>query len=68
MGWLGYNTITSLIVHFAVLIPIAMTYAVFEDAKRDGHKWYADAVEERRKDKLFPRKPNVIKWDIDKEA
>ena len=68
MGWLGYNTITSLIVHFAVLIPLAMTYAVFEDAKRDGNKWYLDGLEDKRKSKLFPRKPNKVTWDLDREA
>ncbi len=68
MGWLGYNTITSLIVHFAVLIPLAMTYAIFKDAERDGARWLKNAYEDRRKAKLFPRKPNAVKWDIDKEA
>ena len=68
MGWLGYDTITSLIVHFAVLIPLAMTYAIFKDAERDGVKWLKNAYEDRRKEKLFPRKPNAVKWDIDKEA
>ena len=68
MGWLGYNTITSLIVHFAVLIPLAMTYAIFKDAERDGARWLKNAYEDRRKEKLFPTKPNTVKWDIDKEA
>tara|TARA_B100001778_G_scaffold63537_1_gene49778 strand:- start:209 stop:589 length:381 start_codon:yes stop_codon:yes gene_type:complete len=68
MGWLGYNTITSLIVHFAVLIPLAMTYAIFKDAERDGAKWLAKAYDDRRKEKLFPRKPNKVTWDLDKEA
>ena len=68
MGWLGYDTITSLIVHFAVLIPLAMTYAIFKDAERDGARWLAKAHEDRRKEILFPRKPNAVKCDIDKEA
>mgnify|MGYP003300546347 CR=1 FL=1 len=25
-------------------------------------------IKDRRKEKLFPRKPNTVKWDIDKEA
>ena len=36
MGWYGYNTITSIIVHFALLIPLGFTNAVFKDAER---KW-----------------------------
>ena len=39
MGWLGYNTLTSIIVHLAVLIPLFMTNAIFMDAERDGAKW-----------------------------
>ena len=68
MGWLGYDTITSLIVHFAVLIPLAMTYAIFKDAERDGSRWLKNTLEERRKENLFPSKANAVKWDIDKEA
>ena len=68
MGWLGYNTITSLIVHFAVLIPLAMTYAIFKDAERDGANWLKSWKEDIRKSKLFPSKKNAVKWDLDKEA
>ena len=68
MGWLGYDTVTSIIVHFAVLIPLAMTYAIFKDAERDGSRWLKNTLEERRKENLFPSKANAVKWDIDKEA
>ena len=68
MGWLGYDTVTSIIVHFAVLIPLAMTYAIFKDAERDGSRWLKNTLEERRKENLFPSKSNTVKWDIDKEA
>ena len=68
MGWLGYDTVTSIIVHFAVLIPLAMTYAIFKDAERDGSRWLKNTLEDRRKEQLFPSKPNAVKWDIDKEA
>ncbi len=40
MGWYGYNTITSIIVHFAVLIPLGFTNAIFKDAERDGARWH----------------------------
>jgi hypothetical protein len=42
LGWLGYSTVTSIIVHIAVLLPIGFTNAVFIDAERDGHKWVKD--------------------------
>jgi len=42
MGWLGYSTVTSIIVHIAVLLPIGFTNAVFIDAERDGSKWLKD--------------------------
>ena len=42
IGWLGYSTITSVFVHFGVLLPIAFTNAVFLDAERDGSQWVKD--------------------------
>ena len=42
MGWLGYSTLTSIIVHIAVIVPVAFTNAVFLDAERDGAKWLKD--------------------------
>ena len=42
MGWLGYDIVTSIIVHIAVVLPIGFTNAVFIDAERDGHKWLKD--------------------------
>ena len=42
MGWLGYDTVTSIIIHIAVVLPIGFTNAVFIDAERDGHKWLKD--------------------------
>ena len=68
MGWLGYNTITSLIVHFMVIVPVAFTNAVFIDAERDGANWLKSWKEDIRKSKLFPSKKNAVKWDLDKEA
>ena len=68
MGWLGYSTVTSIIVHMAVLIPVGFTNAVFKDAERDGSRWLKNTLEERRKENLFPSKANAVKWDIDKEA
>tara|TARA_Y100001937_G_C6960828_1_gene258797 strand:+ start:275 stop:538 length:264 start_codon:yes stop_codon:yes gene_type:complete len=74
MGWFNYNTILSIIIHFAVLIPLMFTWATFEDAKRDGHRWYSKAVYDEEKRQFWKNRPsiknqaNIIKWDIDKEA
>tara|TARA_Y100000996_G_scaffold414639_1_gene406135 strand:+ start:2131 stop:2502 length:372 start_codon:yes stop_codon:yes gene_type:complete len=68
MGWLGYSIPTSIIVHMAVLIPVGFTNAVFLDAERDGSLWLRKWQEDERKRKLFPRKKNMVSWDIDKEA
>lgn len=73
MGWLGYDIVTSIIVHAAVLIPIAMTNAVFLDAQRDGSKWLKDWRTEQSQWKFWQMRPstkgkNIIRWDIDKEA
>ena len=70
MGWLGYKTVTSIIVHFAVLIPVIFTNAVFKDAERDNAPWLYRWREEQKSWKFWQNKPkpNVVKWDIDKEA
>ena len=42
MGFLGYSIPTSIIVHLAILVPIAITNGVFIDAERNGSKWLRD--------------------------
>ena len=55
MGWLGYNSIVSLIVHIAVLIPLAMfTWATFEDAEEMG-TWYSKSSLRRRKETVLEK-------------
>ena len=70
MGWLGYSTVTSIIVHICVLLPLAFTNAVFVDAERDGHKWLKEWKEEESSWKFWQKrtKPNMVRWDIDNEA
>lgn len=70
MGWLGYKTVTSIIVHFAVLIPVLFTNAVFKDAERDNAPWLYEWRQQAEAWKFWQNKPkpNVVKWDIDKEA
>jgi len=68
LGWYGYDTLTSIIVHLSIVIPLIFTNVVFKEAEENGSKWYTEYKQEERKRKRFPRKSNVIKWDIDKEA
>ena len=68
MGWLGYDIVTSIIVHLSVLIPLIYTNLTFEEARRSGASWYIKERERQRRESLFPRKKNVVRWDIDKEA
>lgn len=70
MGWLGYNTVTSIIVHFGVLLPVIFTNAVFKDAERDNAPWLYKWRQEQKSWKFWQNKPkpNMVKWDIDKEA
>ena len=72
MGF-NYDTITSIIIHMAVVVPLIFTNLIFKDAEKNGRNWIADfrTDQERKRwwDKV--RRPNYekrIKWDIDKEA
>ena len=70
-GWFGnYNTVVSIIVHAAVLLPIAFTNAIFIDAERNGSKWLTEWNRERTDWLWWISRPKEvrIKWDIDKEA
>jgi hypothetical protein len=42
LGWVNYNTIMSIVIHLAILIPAGFTNAVFIDAERNGSKWLRD--------------------------
>ena len=70
MGWLGYSTVTSIIVHICILLPLAFTNAVFADAERDHAPWLLQWRQEQKSWKFWQRrtKPNMVRWDIDKEA
>ena len=72
MGF-NYDTITSIIIHMAVIIPLIFTNLIFKDAEKNGKNWISNyrTDQERKRwwDKV--RRPNYekrIKWDIDKEA
>ena len=71
LGWVNYNTVGSIIVHAAILVPLAMTNAIFIDAERDGHNWLKEWQEEQSRYKLLVnrlRKKNLTIWDPSKEA
>lgn len=71
LGWFGYNTVASIIVHFAILVPLAMTNAIFVDAERDGHKWLKEWKEEQSRYKLVVNRlktKNLTLWDPNREA
>ena len=52
LGFIGYNIMTSIIVHLSILIPLAFTNAVFVDAERDGEKWLKEWREEQSRYRL----------------
>jgi len=47
LGWFGYNIVVSIIIHVAIILPMAFTNAIFIDAERDGHKWLKEWKEEQ---------------------
>ena len=71
LGFIGYNIMTSIIVHLSILIPLAFTNAVFIDAERDGENWLKEWREEQSRYKLFVnriRTKNLVLWNPFKEA
>ena len=71
IGWLGYSTATSVVVHLAILIPIMITNAVFIDAERTGDQWLEEWKAEQSKYKLFTNRlkmKNMVRWKVDTEA
>ena len=69
--WIGYNTVMSIIVHVAILVPLAFTNAIFIDAERDGHNWLKEWKEEQSRYKIVInrlKKKNLVIWNPNKEA
>jgi hypothetical protein len=52
LGLLGYNTVVSIVIHVAILLPLAFTNAIFIDAERDGHTWLKEWKAEQSRYKL----------------
>mgnify|MGYP000724148824 FL=1 len=71
LGFIGYNILTSILVHAAVVIPLAFTNAIFVDAERDGENWLKEWREEQSRYKLVMNRlktKNLVLWDPSKEA
>lgn len=71
LGYIGYSIPTSILVHAAIIIPIAFTNAIFVDAERDGENWIKEWREEQSKYKLLVNRlktKNLVIWDPNKEA
>ena len=71
LGWFGYNTVASIIIHVAILVPMALTNAIFVDAERDGHKWLKEWQEEQSRYKLVVNRlktKNLVMWNPNEEA
>ena len=71
LGFFGYNTVVSIIIHIAILLPLAFTNAIFVDAERDGHKWLKEWKDEQSRYKLVRNrllKKNLVMWNPNKEA
>ena len=71
LGWFGYNTVVSIIIHCAILIPIAFTNAIFIDAERDGHKWLKEWKEEQNRYTIVTnrlKKKNLTLFNFKKES
>ena len=71
LGWFGYNTIASIIIHIGVLLPLAFTNAVFVDAERDGANWLKEWKEEQSRYKLVVNRlktKNLVIWNPNKES
>ncbi len=71
IGWFNYNIVVSIIVHCAIIVPLAFTNAIFVDAERDGHKWLKEWQEEQNRWTIVTNRlktKNLTIWDPSKEA
>ncbi len=71
LGFFNYNTIVSIVIHIAIILPLAFTNAVFVDAERDGAKWLKEWQEEQSRYRLVKNRlktKNLVIWNPNKEA
>ena len=70
LGWFGYNTVASLIIHISVIVPLALTNAIFVDAERDGAEWLKEWKEEQSRYRLLVNRlktKNLVMWNPNKK-
>ena len=71
LGWFGYNTVASIIVHVSIILPLAFTNAIFVDAERDGDKWLQEWKDEQNRYTIVANRlktKNLTIWNPNKEA
>jgi hypothetical protein len=71
LGFFNFNIVASVIIHIAILLPLAFTNAVFVDAERDGDKWLKEWKEEQSRYKLVVNRlktKNLVIWNPNSEA
>ena len=71
LGWYGYNIVASIVIHCAILLPLAFTNAIFVDAERDGHKWLKEWKAEQNRWTIVTnrlKKSNLTIWNPNEEA
>ena len=71
LGFFNYNTIVSIVIHVAIIVPLAFTNAIFVDAERDGAKWLKEWKEEQSRYKVVKNRlktKNLVIWNPNKEA
>ena len=70
LGFFNYNTVISIVIHVAILLPLAFTNAIFIDAERDGHKWLKEWKAEQSDTDSSNRlkTKNLTMWNPNKEA
>lgn len=71
LGFFNYNIVASIVIHIAILLPLAFTNAIFVDAERDGEKWLKEWKEEQSRYKLVVNRlktKNLVMWNPNKEA
>jgi hypothetical protein len=71
LGFFNYSTVASIIIHCAILLPLAFTNAIFIDAERDGHNWLKEWKEEQNRYTIVAnrlKRKNLTIWDPSKEA
>ena len=66
LGFFNYNTVASVIIHVAIILPLAFTNAIFVDAERDGEQWLKEWKEEHNAWKIIAnrmKKENFQLWN-----